>query len=424
MAWFLPRRAITIAYVRSGIERRATVSVWVLLAGFAAVMTLPLLIAFGAVWKANADVQGLYARHRALEIETANYRAAIDGLIGQMGSRLTTILDSGVETTRASESAPRDPIAGTSDTRSSPAPLPPLVSAADSEPGLASVATDVPIAGADAAASEPPLPAPVVESPPAAVAPVSPAPIAGERGADTEPAGRDAVKEALARVGRTRASAEAAEAPALASRTYREAVTLELEAEELSTAGRLSEARVRAVEADARFRVAEIEARAHSAEWERGALGDASSVPERSVPADTREAPAEPAESSRGESRQRPRPPASPTADVEDTVREVIAQYVNGLESRNLAALKRVWPSLGGSQERAIQTEFENARSVYALFTDPRITINGDTSTVTGSRMYSLVTHDGQRLSSVTSTKMTLRRIGDAWVIERVEHQQ
>jgi hypothetical protein len=83
-----------------------------------------------------------------------------------------------------------------------------------------------------------------------------------------------------------------------------------------------------------------------------------------------------------------------------------------------------VWPSLGGSQERAIQTEFENARSVYALFTDPHITINGDTSTVTGSRTYSLVTHDGQRLSSVTSTTVTLRRIGEAWVIERVEHQQ
>jgi ketosteroid isomerase-like protein len=97
---------------------------------------------------------------------------------------------------------------------------------------------------------------------------------------------------------------------------------------------------------------------------------------------------------------------------------------VRGLESRNLAALKRVWPSLGGTQERAIQTEFANARTLQTQFTDPRITINGDITTVTGFRMYSLVTQDGQRLSSVTRTTMTLRRDGGAWVIERVVHQQ
>ena len=111
-------------------------------------------------------------------------------------------------------------------------------------------------------------------------------------------------------------------------------------------------------------------------------------------------------------------------ADVENAIRHVIAQYVSGLESRSLAALKRVWPSLGGNQERAIQTEFENARTVRALFTDPHITINGDTTTVTGFRTYNLLTQDGQRLSSLTRTTMTLRRSGDEWLIERVVHQQ
>jgi SnoaL-like domain len=102
----------------------------------------------------------------------------------------------------------------------------------------------------------------------------------------------------------------------------------------------------------------------------------------------------------------------------------VIKQYVSGLESQNLAALKRVRPSLGGREERAIRTEFENARVVQTVFKDPRITINGDTTTVTGFRMHSLVTLDGQRLSSVTKTTMTLRRTGDVWTIERIVHQQ
>ena len=74
--------------------------------------------------------------------------------------------------------------------------------------------------------------------------------------------------------------------------------------------------------------------------------------------------------------------------------------------------------------ERAIQSEFENARTVQTLFKDPRITIKGNITTVTGLRIHSLVTQDGQRLSSVTRTTMTLRRSGDAWVIERVVHQQ
>ncbi len=390
MVSFLRRYVITIADLKSGIERRATVSVWSVLAVIAATMMLPLLIAFGAAWKANRDVEGLYARHRALEIEAANYRAAIDALIGQIGSQQSTVPDEGAKSARSSDSAP-DPAAGTPVVRS-PAPL------------------------------APPMPAPVVEpGAPAALAPVPPATVGGERGAGTEAAGRGAFMQALARLGQTRASAEAADAPALASPSYRAGVTLELEAQELATAGRMNDALVRAIEADARFRAAEIEARAQAAAWERLGAGDAPTTPVRPSLA---EAPEEPADSPRGESRQPLRAPVPTVADVEGTVRDVIAQYVNGLESRNLAALKRVWPSLGGSQERAIQTEFENARTVYAVFTDPRITINGDTTTVTGFRMYGLVTQDGQRLSSVTRTTMTLRRNGDAWVIERVVHQQ
>jgi hypothetical protein len=110
--------------------------------------------------------------------------------------------------------------------------------------------------------------------------------------------------------------------------------------------------------------------------------------------------------------------------DVETVVRHVVAQYVSGLESRSVPALKRVWPSLGGSQERAIQAEFENSRSVRALFTDPQITVNGDTSTVTGFRTYNVLTLDGQLLSSLTKTTITLRRSGDGWVIERVVHRR
>lgn len=255
-------------------------------------------------------------------------------------------------------------------------------------------------------ATDAPTPASTQGAEPVATAPDTQAP---PRDGATQTQGREALNEALAGLAQARVLADVAQAGALASRSYEAGVTLELEANQLSSAGRINDAMARAVEAAARFRAAEIEARAEAsaaAAWERLSLTDTPAVP----PAPPRT--------------EAPGPLAAPATAAEDMIREVIAQYVRGLESRNLAALKEVWPSLGGTQERAIQTEFANARTVQTQFTDPRITINGDTTTVTGFRMYSLVTQDGQRLSSVTRTTMTLRRNGDAWVIERVVHQQ
>jgi hypothetical protein len=322
-----------------------------------AAVLLPTLIAFGAVWKSKGDVQTLDASQRALEIEIANYRAAVEALIDQVGAQQPTGPPALASPTPAATQAQR--------------------------PRAAAIESLLPAA-------------------------------AGGRTADTEASGRGALVKALAGLSRARASAEAAEAPLLAGRSYQAGLAVELEAQELATAGRTTDAMVRALEGDARFRAAEIEARAEATALER--LDRVDAAPAR---------PPDPADSSAElrEPLQTSGPPSAPI-DIEKTIHDVIAQYVNGLESRSVATLKRVWPSLGGNQERAIQTEFENARTVHTLFTDPRITVTGDITTVTGLRVYSLVTQDGQRLTSLTRTTMTLRRSGDAWVIERVVHQQ
>jgi hypothetical protein len=399
------RYTIAVADQKSGIERRGTVSLATMLLIGALVM-LPLVAAFWTAWKAKSDVQALYASHRALEIESANYRAAVEALTGQIESH-------------QDQTAPAPPAIDLH--TESVKPLEPIRS--DRIERTPAPRTDsAPVAG-------PPVPAAVAE--PASAAPVSPAIVEvvapsfeSERGADTEAAGRSAFAEALVTLGQTRALAEAADAAALAPRSYHAAAALELEAQQLSTAGRPTDALVKAVEATGRFRVAEIEARLQTVARERLRPADAPSPPRRPV-AETREAPAEPADSPRAESRRPLQAPASRvTADVENAVRHVIAQYVSGLESRSVAALKRVWPSLGGTQERAIQAEFENARTVRALFTDPQITVNGDTTIVTGFRTYHLLTQDGQRLSSLTRTTMTLRRSGDEWLIARIVHKQ
>ncbi len=296
-------------------------------------------------------------------------------------------------------------------------------------------AVEVPVAG-----GAPALPSPSVSAsqeattptaPPERPAPPpaaerSPAAVERRREPDAIAASRAAEETkfaaAMAKLGQTRASAEAAGAPTLAMAAYGAAIALETEARQLLASGRPTEAIARAVESDASFRGAEIEARAEASSRERLRPVDPP-VPARSPPSETRTAPA--AEPPRAESRPAPRAPEPVVtpANAEDAIREVIAQYVGGLESRNLAALKRVWPSLGGAQERAIQAEFQNARAVQARFVDPRITVSGETATVTGIRQYNLVTQDGQRLATVTRTTISLSHGGGAWVIERVNHQ-
>ena len=360
MLSFLGRYVIAIVDQKFGIERRATVSVGPVLSVAAVVIALPLLILFGAGWKTKSVVQGLYASHLALELEAANYRVAIETLTRQMRSQQSTIAALSAKTAESSAWARLNPAA--------------------------------------AAAG-------------------------GERRA-IEAVERGALREALARSGHMQTLAEGADAPVLASGSYRAGVDLQLQAEGLSTAGRMNAALARAVEAGARFRAAEIEARAQAAARERARLADASIGAQQPPLSEVREVAVLPPAAPYAESHHASRAPAPTAADVEDAIREVIDQYVNGLESQSVPALKRVWPSLGGREERAIQTEFENARIVQTAFKDPRITINGDTTTVTGFRMHSLVTQDGQRLSSVTRTTMTLRRNGNVWTIEGIVHQQ
>jgi hypothetical protein len=388
------RYVITVTDVKSGAERRGALSLSTALAVIVAVVVLPVLTAFGAAWKVMRDVQGLHASRRVLDIETANYRAAIDALTRQLGSQPSTVPGPGVASAESRASARVDPSVGMPVVRGSPVEPAPLM------PAPAPPAPPV-----IPPAAEPLIPVPAPES--ASSAAGAPAPLA----------------EALANLAQARAMADGANAPALASRSYQAAVALELEAQQFAATGRLDDALARAGEADAMYRSAEIEARQDAAALNRWRSADASS-PVSQEPADTPTAPPEPPETARAESLQPAQAAVPPAAGAEARVRHAVAQYLSGLESRSLAALKRVWPTLGGNQERAIQDEFEKARTVRASFTDPRITITGDTGTVTGYRTYNLLTQDGQRLSRVTRTTMTLRRTGDEWLIERVVHDQ
>ena len=110
-------------------------------------------------------------------------------------------------------------------------------------------------------------------------------------------------------------------------------------------------------------------------------------------------------------------------AAAERAISELLGRYTDALEGRAMARLKRVWPGLGGAQERAIADEFRNARAIAVSLSDVNTDLEGDSASVTCRRSYRLETQDGQRLESDTRTVFALRRDGGQWVIESVRHE-
>jgi serine/threonine-protein kinase len=129
---------------------------------------------------------------------------------------------------------------------------------------------------------------------------------------------------------------------------------------------------------------------------------------------------------------ERPAPAAAPTATApprvdpnpEEAIQNVLRQYAAALESRNLEALKRIWPSLRGEQEQAIRDDFQNARDISVSIESPRIQAQQDAATVTCVRRYQLHTRDGRRQQAETQTTINMRLSGSSWIIDTIRHEQ
>ena len=104
-------------------------------------------------------------------------------------------------------------------------------------------------------------------------------------------------------------------------------------------------------------------------------------------------------------------------------VQAVLARYRTALESRDIGALKRLWPSLGGRQEEALRSEFEHARAISVGLDAVDIKPTGTGATLTCRRNYVVTTGDGQTLRTATTMFMTLARRDGAWSIESIRHE-
>jgi ketosteroid isomerase-like protein len=119
---------------------------------------------------------------------------------------------------------------------------------------------------------------------------------------------------------------------------------------------------------------------------------------------------------------------AAPSADAgpsaEDRISELLNRYKEALEAKDLNALKRSWPSLGGSAENAIRQEFQHASQISVRIDDAHISVSGNSGKATFLRHYSVVTVEGQRLQSTARATMDVRRAGAVWVIDSLKFTQ
>ena len=252
------------------------------------------------------------------------------------------------------------------------------------------------------------------------------------------------VEEARSRTARARNGAAGAGASRLASAPYAAAVAAERDATALHKRGQLAEATTRFWEATGLFRSAEIAAQTEAAaRAERARATAADRKPEPPAPpAAPPPAPTPPSvPTSSGTSLPLPPPSAVPVApppppapapspvqppaaaDPASGIRELIDRYKAALENRNLEALKRLWPGLGGAQEAAIRNEFQIATSIDVDIVSPQITVSGTTATVTFIRRYRLQTADRQNPRDERRTTMNLHRSGTTWVIDQIRYE-
>jgi hypothetical protein len=104
-------------------------------------------------------------------------------------------------------------------------------------------------------------------------------------------------------------------------------------------------------------------------------------------------------------------------------IQRMLAEYRGALESRDLAALKRIWPGLGGRQEDAIRSEFDHARMIRVALENIQTNIAGSTAAVSCRRSYAVTTADGQKLDTASKMTMTLSGRDGSWVIDSIRFE-
>jgi hypothetical protein len=110
----------------------------------------------------------------------------------------------------------------------------------------------------------------------------------------------------------------------------------------------------------------------------------------------------------------------APTSDIA-AIEEALRRYAVAYRSLDIAAVRKVLPSLNAQQLRSLENDFSNYRSYAVEVADPRIAVDRETATAKCQVTRSFVTRNGVAGGHTVATTFHLRKIDASWVIERLE---
>jgi hypothetical protein len=124
-----------------------------------------------------------------------------------------------------------------------------------------------------------------------------------------------------------------------------------------------------------------------------------------------------------------PEPPAAPSVDAARdgrsgdvaAIQDALRRYAEAYRSRDIAAVRKILPSLSPQQVRSLERDLSDYRSYNVEIADLRVVVDNDTATATGQVTRSFVTRNGVAGGHTVATIFHLRKVETSWVIARLE---
>jgi eukaryotic-like serine/threonine-protein kinase len=111
-----------------------------------------------------------------------------------------------------------------------------------------------------------------------------------------------------------------------------------------------------------------------------------------------------------------PEPKAAPREEIATTV----AAYARAIESRDLSAVRRVYPGITSDQARGFEQFFQSARSINVTFRVTDVETSGNSADAKLVGTYQYVTSDGKSERQPVSFTASLRYDGNSWRLTSV----
>jgi hypothetical protein len=108
----------------------------------------------------------------------------------------------------------------------------------------------------------------------------------------------------------------------------------------------------------------------------------------------------------------------APAKENRGELGQTLARYSEAIRDRDLDALRDVWPTLKGDDEKRIVSSFKMTRSHTVFFAVLRIENRGDTARARVRRADKIVTRDGQTVTAGTLLEISFFKVGGGWQID------